>query len=130
MLNSSSVRADGDLTQIRVRLTSMAEVLEERSKALASSLESLREEVLDELDRAQRISEVHFATALESEIVDASAQLARAVAVLDAGGYGLCEDCGARISAARLSFRPESTRCLSCQSRADSRRSGASIFMP
>lgn len=125
MLNSSSVRVDGDLVQIRLRLTAMAEVLEERRKTLASSLESLREEVLDELDRAQLISEVHFATALESEIVDASAKLAHAVAVLDAGGYGLCEGCGARISEARLSFRPESTRCLTCQSTADSRRSSA-----
>ena len=125
MLNASSVRADRDLAGIRVRLTAMAEVLEERRHALASNLESMREEVLDELDRAQRVSEIHFATALESETVDASAQLAHAVAVLDAGGYGLCEDCGARISAARMSFRPESTRCLTCQSRADSRRSGA-----
>jgi DnaK suppressor protein len=125
MLSARSVRADGDLLQIRLRLTAMAEVLEERRHALDSNLESMREEVLDELDRAQRVSEVNFATALESAIVDASAQLGHAVAVLDAGGYGLCEDCGARISAARLSFRPESTRCLTCQGMADSRRSRA-----
>ena len=125
MLNAIPVRADGDLAQVRVRLTAMAEVLDERRHALASSLESMREEVLDELDRAQHISDVHFATALESEIVDAAAQLAHAVAVLDAGGYGLCEDCGARIGAARMSFRPESTRCLTCQGTADSKRSGA-----
>jgi DnaK suppressor protein len=122
MLSARSVRADGDLVQIRLRLTAMAEVLEERRHALASSLESMREEVLDELDRAQHISEVTFATALESEIVDASAQLVHAVAVLDAGGYGVCEDCGARISAARLSFRPEATRCLTCQGTAECRR--------
>jgi RNA polymerase-binding transcription factor DksA len=125
MLSARSVRADGDLVQIRFRLTAMAEVLKERRHALAPNLESMREEVLDELDRAQRISEVNFATALESAIVDASDQLGHAVAVLDAGGYGLCEDCGARISAARLSFRPESTRCLTCQCTADSRRSSA-----
>ena len=125
MLNATSVRVNGDLVQIRLRLTAMAEVLEERRHALATNLESTREEVFDELDRAQRISEVNFAIALESGIVDASSQLAHAIAVLDAGGYGLCEDCGARISAARLSFRPESTRCLTCQDRADSKRSGA-----
>lgn len=125
MLSATSVRVDGDLMRIRLRLTAMAEVLEERRNALASNLDSIREEVLDELDRAQRISEVNFASALESAIVAASVQLAHAVAVLDAGGYGLCEDCGARISAARLSFRPESTRCMTCQGTADSRRSGA-----
>jgi DnaK suppressor protein len=125
MLSATSVRVDRGLVQIRLRLTAMAEVLEERRHALASNSESMREEVLDELDRAQRITEANFATALETAIVDASAQLAHAVAVLDAGGYGLCEDCGARISAARLSFRPESTRCLTCQGTADSKRSGA-----
>jgi DnaK suppressor protein len=125
MLSATSVRADGDLVQIRLRLTAMAEVLDVRRHALACDLESMQEEVLDELDRAQRVSEVNFATALESATVDASAQLAHAIALLDAGGYGLCEDCGARISAARLSFRPESTRCLICQDRADSKRSGA-----
>ena len=125
MLSAPLVRADGELVQIRLRLTAMAEVLEVRRHALACNLESMQEEVLDELDRAQRISEVNFATALESATVDASAQLAHAIAVLDAGGYGLCEDCGARISAARLSFRLESTRCLTCQDRADSKRSGA-----
>jgi RNA polymerase-binding transcription factor DksA len=125
MLSATSVPVDGDLAQIRLRLTAMAEVLEERRHALAFNLEFMREEVLDELDHAQRVSEVNFATAIESATVDASAQLAHAIAVLDVGGYGLCEDCGARISATRLSFRPESTRCLTCQATADSRRSGA-----
>jgi RNA polymerase-binding transcription factor len=124
MLSATSVRVDGDLVQIRRRLMTMAESLKVRRHALTSNLESMREEVLDELDRAQRISEANFATALESATADASDQLARAIAVLDAGGYGLCEDCGARISEARLSFRPESTRCLICQDRADSKRSG------
>jgi DnaK suppressor protein len=125
MLSATSVRVDVDLVQIRHRLTAMAEVLDERRHALASNLESMREEVLDELDSAQRISEPNFATALESATVVASAQTAHAIAILDAGDYGLCEDCGARISAARLSLRPESTRCLTCQGRADSKRSVA-----
>jgi DnaK suppressor protein len=33
------------------------------------------------------------------------------------GGYGICEDCGKKISAERLSFLPEATRCVSCQAR-------------
>jgi len=119
VLSRTSLRADNKLVQTRFRLLAIAVALEERRDALASSWESMREEVLDELDRAQRISEVHFAAALESAIVDARAQLAHAIAVLDAGRYGLCEDCGARISGARLAFRPESTRCLACQGSAD-----------
>lgn len=33
------------------------------------------------------------------------------------GGYGVCEDCGLKISAERLEFLPEATRCISCQAR-------------
>lgn len=119
MLNPTSRRADADPAQTRFRLMAMAQALEERREALTSSCDSMREEVVDELDRAQRISEDHFAAALESAVADARAQLAHAIAVLDAGGYGLCEDCGARISGVRLAFRPESTRCLVCQRAAD-----------
>jgi phage/conjugal plasmid C-4 type zinc finger TraR family protein len=127
MLNPDLPRAGIDLEQIRVRLIGMAEALEERRGALASNWESMREEVLDELDRAQRVSEVRFADALESAIVEARGRLAHAIAVLDAGGYGVCEDCGGRIGEARLAFRPESTRCLSCQGTADFKHGGSFI---
>jgi phage/conjugal plasmid C-4 type zinc finger TraR family protein len=33
------------------------------------------------------------------------------------GVYGICEDCGQAISAERLEFLPEATRCVTCQAR-------------
>jgi DnaK suppressor protein len=33
------------------------------------------------------------------------------------GEYGVCEDCGTKISAERLEFLPEATRCVACQTR-------------
>lgn len=33
------------------------------------------------------------------------------------GTYGVCEDCGEKISAERLSFLPDATRCVRCQAR-------------
>jgi RNA polymerase-binding transcription factor DksA len=33
------------------------------------------------------------------------------------GTYGLCEDCGDAISAERLEYLPEATRCVGCQAR-------------
>jgi RNA polymerase-binding transcription factor len=33
------------------------------------------------------------------------------------GTYGVCEDCGSKISAERLEFLPDATRCVSCQAR-------------
>jgi RNA polymerase-binding transcription factor DksA len=31
------------------------------------------------------------------------------------GTYGVCSDCGRRIPAARLEIKPESARCVACQ---------------
>jgi DnaK suppressor protein len=35
------------------------------------------------------------------------------------GEYGICEDCGQKISAERLQFLPEATRCVACQTRVE-----------
>jgi DnaK suppressor protein len=121
MVNPTQLRAGADLTEIRARLKAMADALRERQDALAASRNRVREEVLDDVDHAQRVSEERYAATVESTIIEAHAQLAHALAIVDAGGYGICEDCGARISEARLAFRPESTRCLTCQGAMDRR---------
>ena len=33
------------------------------------------------------------------------------------GEYGVCEDCGQKISPERLKYLPEATRCVACQAR-------------
>ena len=39
----------------------------------------------------------------------------RALARLEVGGYGICEDCSRAISRERLHALPEATRCVNCQ---------------
>ncbi len=104
----------------------MAEALEQRQDVLTAAWDSIREEVVDEVDRALQVSDARFNGALDSAISEARTGIAHAVAILDAGRYGFCEDCGTPISEVRLSFRPESTRCLHCQDLAD-RRGGAHV---
>jgi DnaK suppressor protein len=41
-------------------------------------------------------------------------ELDRASERLDAGSYGLCEQCGSAISPARLAARPAARTCISC----------------
>ncbi|MFT3718335.1 TraR/DksA family transcriptional regulator [Pseudorhodoferax sp.] len=43
---------------------------------------------------------------------------------LDEGRYGICEDCGEDIDAARLRAQPSALRCIRCQSAAE-RHQGA-----
>ena len=38
---------------------------------------------------------------------------------IEAGTYGVCVDCGARIAPARLVAEPASLRCLACQTQAE-----------
>ena len=121
VVNPSHAGISTDTGEIRARLKGMAEKLELRHAALPEALDAIREEVVDDVDRAQHLSDARFVAALELSIIDARAQIAHALFVLDAGGYGVCEDCGADISEARLDFRPESTRCLNCQTAADQR---------
>lgn len=57
-----------------------------------------RQQVIALLDQARRTA----------------ARLERALARLDRGGYGICEDCGAPIGEERLEARPASTTCIQC----------------
>ncbi|MDQ2089131.1 TraR/DksA family transcriptional regulator [Marimonas arenosa] len=41
-------------------------------------------------------------------------RLKAALARMDEGDYGCCEDCGEEIAAGRLAFDPATTRCVSC----------------
>jgi len=38
------------------------------------------------------------------------------------GTYGLCRDCGRKISADRLRVKPEASRCVRCQRKAEGSR--------
>jgi DnaK suppressor protein len=58
--------------------------------------------------------------------VEASLEdVARALARLDDGTYGLCESCGARIDRARLEALPRVRYCLECQSRHEQTRTAS-----
>ncbi len=73
------------------------EVVEDPEELATETIEAERDEALLESAQARR--------------ADAVSALAR----LDGGTYGNCIDCGQEIAAARLEFRPEAARCLSCQ---------------
>ena len=61
---------------------------------------------LDAVDLAQALLE-------DAELKRIDAALAR----IDSGDYGACEDCGTSIEAARLLAEPTALRCISCQTR-------------
>jgi RNA polymerase-binding transcription factor DksA len=71
----------------------------------------------DEVDviRVNEDREMSFAT--RSLLVDRANKLAEALERLRGGEYGVCEECGEAIAAARLRAMPEVTTCVRCQDR-------------
>lgn len=55
--------------------------------------------------------------ALVGQLERTRADIERALALHDAGGYGACERCGEPIGAARLEARPTARTCIGCAGR-------------
>ena len=70
-----------------------------------------------ESDFAQVQSERATSESVRRLLDENQRQAQRATSRRAEGAYGLCEDCGEAISAERLEFLPEATRCVSCQAR-------------
>lgn len=68
-------------------------------------------------DTSQVTTERGEAEALAASLRDALEEVEGALAKLDAGTYGVCEDCHEPINPARLEARPEARLCMSCASK-------------
>jgi DnaK suppressor protein len=73
-------------------------------------------------EAVERLSTTATARSLAASIAD----IDRALAKLEEGSYGRCDDCGSTIPSDRLTARPATALCVGCSSRAgESRTAGA-----
>ncbi|HEX3506879.1 MAG TPA: TraR/DksA C4-type zinc finger protein [Candidatus Dormibacteraeota bacterium] len=70
-----------------------------------------------ESDFAQILSDKATTESVQRLLDENRLQAERATSRKATGEYGVCEDCGQKISAERLEFLPDATRCVSCQAR-------------
>jgi DnaK suppressor protein len=113
-------RPDGDdaldLEVVERELRSRHEVLQARLAGLARAPERGAElgfgkRIGDGTTEAvSRLTDVGVGGSLEIS----EARIARALAKLAAGSYGVCDACGGPIAAARLGAAPESVLCIEC----------------
>jgi DnaK suppressor protein len=68
-------------------------------------------------DTASDVVDLDRENAMLEAADDQREQIRAALARIDDGSYGTCVDCGATISDARLSVRPEAARCVECQAK-------------
>ena len=83
-----------------------------------SALETLRQKRAYQRDRCERELVLgnydHPEFSRIDLLRDKLEQINRAIRRAEKGKYGTCEDCGARISRARLAAVTEATRCIGC----------------
>lgn len=76
--------------------------LDQQSVGRLSRMDALQNQAMAKATQARRDAEARRLTA--------------ALARMDEGEYGYCEDCGEEIARGRLELDPAATRCISCAS--------------
>jgi RNA polymerase-binding protein DksA len=68
-------------------------------------------------DSSQVTAERGELEALAGTLSDTLQEIEHALAKLDAGTYGVCEECGGPIAEARLEAKPAARLCITCASK-------------
>ncbi len=104
--------------QRRFRLDQLAQLHAQSGDARTETAGRYLDPLDASADRARtEVSEVLAAAAVQA-LEDIDAALAR----MDAGRYGICDRCDAKIPPERLEAVPQARLCMSCQRRAERHR--------
>jgi DnaK suppressor protein len=109
--------------------------LERKRKALGNAIQSGvgpdretslgRELLKDPYGTASLTHDDEIAAAVVERRARELREVNRALEEMDAGRYGICQDCGEPIAAARLRALPFATRCVTCQAQLEGVRRAA-----
>jgi phage/conjugal plasmid C-4 type zinc finger TraR family protein len=83
----------------------------------------------DELDIARSLAEIETHASLIEQAEDRLKQIDDALGRLERALYGMCEDCGEKIPALRLSVLPFATGCVDCQETRNQTHRGAGALL-
>ncbi|MCC6667124.1 MAG: TraR/DksA C4-type zinc finger protein [Polyangiaceae bacterium] len=107
----------------KAQLKKFKELLDEkRMEIIRKAQQTLDEEMTldandlpDEMDLASSEYLQSFTFRLRGREKVFLDKIQKALEKLEAGTFGVCDDCGERISAKRLEARPETTLCIRCK---------------
>lgn len=97
------------------------EILTEAERALDSMNGKSEDTYADPTDRATLESSRNFVLRMRDRERKLLAKIDEAVARIDSGTYGRCEECGDDIGLERLKARPVTTLCIGCKSAQEAR---------
>jgi len=114
--------SDEQTAELQTRLTTLRDELKQ---SLEKSRDGSRPVSLDEpigrLTRMDAIQQQSMSAATRRQTDVRLRQVVQALGLVRRGEYGLCRRCEEPIGYARLSARPESPYCLTCQDEVDRR---------
>jgi DnaK suppressor protein len=110
----------------RERLESFRELLNERLKAILGEAEKTvkgmtndRDSFPDPTDRANLETDRNFLLRIRDRERKLIGKIKEALARIDDGTFGICEECGEEISEERLKARTMTTLCIDCKTKAE-----------
>lgn len=111
-----------DLKQIRKMLQSkINELMAEAGKTVVD-MAGNEEKLPDMNDRASQESDLNLEIRMRERERKLIVKMREAIERIDAGDYGICEECGENIGVKRLMARPVTTLCIECKTIEEKRR--------
>ncbi len=105
-----------DLEKFKERLLAQKrQILESSQKVLERELNVDRDDLPDELDLATSELSKSLTLRLNDRERAILPKIEKALQKIEAGEYGVCEDCGGEIGVGRLEVRPFASLCIKCK---------------
>ena len=109
-----------DLESFRNLLTQWLEELLNRAEDTVEDLLESQQNLADPLDRASVESDRIRTLRIRDRENMLIKKIRNSLEALEAGEYGICEDCGEDISIERLKARPVTSFCIHCKTKRES----------
>jgi DnaK suppressor protein len=107
------------LTFYRDLLNRQLEELLKEAERTVEGMGTGRESFPDPTDRASHESDRNFTLRIRERERKLIGKIRDALARIEDGTFGICEECGEPISEARLEARPVTTQCIECKTAAE-----------
>ena len=111
-----------ELKQIRALLQSKINELMAEAGRTVVDMAGQEEKLPDLNDRASQESELNLEIRMRERERKLIVKMKDAIDRIDAGIYGICDECGEPIGAKRLMARPVTTYCIECKTREEKRQ--------
>ncbi|MBO4300453.1 MAG: RNA polymerase-binding protein DksA [Desulfovibrio sp.] len=106
-----------DLEYFRNLLAKMLEEAKQKGDSTLEEMTDSNEIFADPADRATAESDRAFTLRIRDRERRLIRKIQAALARIDDGTYGICEECGEEISVARLKARPVTRLCINCKAK-------------